>query len=205
MHAVADELRRLPKESPVRDRHPCLDRSSHTRCKRDRDLFHRRITSRTCRQKPRPPMGDCGHRRRLGNVDLRLRPLADRADLGLCRHPGTQGGGAAVIIAILNVYLVLLVILVKMMIVPFSLFWKISPLIVLLLLMFGLFIPMGWGAPLFKIDPTPLSVPTRCACRAVEVRRTQALADDPAVVEDERAGGGGQAKSPGRRREVEPR
>jgi len=27
------------------------------------------------------------------------------------------------------------------------LFWKCSPLIVLLLLMFGLFIPMGWGAP----------------------------------------------------------
>jgi RND family efflux transporter MFP subunit len=52
-----------------------------------------------------------------------------------------------VIIAILNVYLVLLFILVKMKIVPFNLFWKISPLIVLLLLMFGLFIPMGWGAP----------------------------------------------------------
>ena len=51
------------------------------------------------------------------------------------------------IIAILNVYLVLLFILVKMKIVPFNLFWKISPLIVLLLLMFGLFIPMGWGAP----------------------------------------------------------
>jgi multidrug resistance efflux pump len=52
-----------------------------------------------------------------------------------------------VIVAILNVYLVLLVILVKMKIVPFNLFWKCSPLIVLLLLMFGLFIPMGWGAP----------------------------------------------------------
>ncbi len=51
------------------------------------------------------------------------------------------------IVAILNVYLVLLVILVKMKIVPFNLFWKCSPLIVLLLLMFGLFIPMGWGAP----------------------------------------------------------
>ena len=51
------------------------------------------------------------------------------------------------IVAILNVYLVLLFILVKMKIVPFNLFWKCSPLIVLLLLMFGLFIPMGWGAP----------------------------------------------------------
>lgn len=51
------------------------------------------------------------------------------------------------IVAILNVYLVLLFILVKMHIVRFTLFWKISPLIVLCLLMFGLFIPMGWGAP----------------------------------------------------------
>jgi len=51
------------------------------------------------------------------------------------------------IVAILNVYLVLLFILVKTKIVPFNLFWKCSPLIVLLLLMFGLFIPMGWGAP----------------------------------------------------------
>ena len=51
------------------------------------------------------------------------------------------------IVAIFNVYLVLLFILVKMKIVPFNLFWKVSPLIVLLLLMFGLFIPMGWGAP----------------------------------------------------------
>ena len=51
------------------------------------------------------------------------------------------------IVAILNVYLVILFILVKTKIVPFSLFWKCSPLIVLLLLMFGLFIPMGWGAP----------------------------------------------------------
>ena len=47
------------------------------------------------------------------------------------------------IVAILNVYLVILFVLVKMKIVPFNLFWKCSPLIVLLLLMFGLFIPMG--------------------------------------------------------------
>ena len=37
--------------------------------------------------------------------------------------------------------------LVRLKIVPFNLFWKISPLIVLLLLLFGLFIPMNWGAP----------------------------------------------------------
>src|SRR6187549_407820 len=51
------------------------------------------------------------------------------------------------IVAIFNVYLVILFILVKTKIVSFNLFWKCSPLIVLLLLMFGLFIPMGWGAP----------------------------------------------------------
>jgi len=51
------------------------------------------------------------------------------------------------IVAILNLYLVILFLLVKLKIVRFTLFWKVSPLIVLLLLMFGLFIPMGWGAP----------------------------------------------------------
>ncbi len=51
------------------------------------------------------------------------------------------------IAALFNVYLVILFALVKLRIVPFNLFWKISPAIVLLVLMFGLFIPMGWGAP----------------------------------------------------------
>ena len=51
------------------------------------------------------------------------------------------------IAAIFNVYLVLLFAIVKLGLVRLNLFWKISPLIVLLLLMFGLFIPMGWGAP----------------------------------------------------------
>ena len=89
------------------------------------------------------------------------------------------------IVALFNVYLVILFFLAKFKIVPFNLFWKVSPLLVLLLLMFGLFIPMAWGAPqgpamvvrnsvaivpdvagevtevlkagdvLFKIDPTP--------------------------------------------------
>ena len=51
------------------------------------------------------------------------------------------------IVVLLNVYLVILFVLVKLKIVPFNLFWKVSPVIVLLLLLFGLFIPMGWGAP----------------------------------------------------------
>lgn len=51
------------------------------------------------------------------------------------------------IVAIFNVYLVILFALVKLRIVPFNLFWKISPAIVLVMLLVGLFIPMGWGAP----------------------------------------------------------
>jgi RND family efflux transporter MFP subunit len=51
------------------------------------------------------------------------------------------------IVAIFNVYLVILFLLVRLKIVSFNLFWKVSPAIVLFLLMFGLFIPMGWSAP----------------------------------------------------------
>ena len=50
------------------------------------------------------------------------------------------------IIAMMAVYLVLLFAIVQLGIVRFNLFWKASPLIVLLLLNIGLFIPMGWGA-----------------------------------------------------------
>jgi RND family efflux transporter MFP subunit len=51
------------------------------------------------------------------------------------------------IVVLLNAYLLLLFILVKLKIVPFNLFWKISPAIVFVLLLVGLFIPMNWGAP----------------------------------------------------------
>ena len=51
------------------------------------------------------------------------------------------------IVVLLNVYLVILFLLVKFKVVPFNFFWKISPVIVLLLLLIGLFIPMNWGAP----------------------------------------------------------
>jgi multidrug resistance efflux pump len=51
------------------------------------------------------------------------------------------------IVVLLNVYLVILFLLVKLNIVRFTLFWKASPFIVFLLLLIGLFIPMGWGAP----------------------------------------------------------
>jgi hypothetical protein len=49
--------------------------------------------------------------------------------------------------AIFNTYLVLLFLLVRFHIVRFNLFWKLSPFIVLVLLLFGLLVPMGWGAP----------------------------------------------------------
>lgn len=51
------------------------------------------------------------------------------------------------IIVLLIVYLAILFGLVKLGIVRFNLFWKISPGIVYLALLIGLFIPMGWGAP----------------------------------------------------------
>lgn len=51
------------------------------------------------------------------------------------------------IVVLLNSYLALLFILVKLRIVPFNGFWKVSPVLVFLLLLIGLFIPMNWGAP----------------------------------------------------------
>ena len=63
------------------------------------------------------------------------------------------------IVALLNAYLVLLFALVKLRIVRFNLFWKCSPAIVLILLLVGLFIPMGWGAPEGKAVVVRNSVP----------------------------------------------
>jgi RND family efflux transporter MFP subunit len=50
-------------------------------------------------------------------------------------------------IALMALYLALLFTLVWVGLIRFTAFWKASPLIVLLLLNIGLFIPMGWGAP----------------------------------------------------------
>src|SRR5882724_7486772 len=49
--------------------------------------------------------------------------------------------------AIINTYLVLLFLLVHFKIVRFNLFWKLSPFIVMVVVLFGLLIPMNWGAP----------------------------------------------------------
>jgi multidrug resistance efflux pump len=51
------------------------------------------------------------------------------------------------IVVLLNTYIALLALFVWLRFIPFNLFWKISPVLVLLLLLVGLFIPMGWGAP----------------------------------------------------------
>ncbi len=50
-------------------------------------------------------------------------------------------------VALMTVYIALLFALVWIGAIRFNTFWKLSPLIVLLLLNLGLFIPMGWGAP----------------------------------------------------------
>jgi multidrug resistance efflux pump len=63
------------------------------------------------------------------------------------------------IVALFNTYLVILFGLVRLHIVPWSLFWKCSPAIVLVLLLFGLFIPMGWGAPEGQVLVIRNSVP----------------------------------------------
>jgi RND family efflux transporter MFP subunit len=49
--------------------------------------------------------------------------------------------------AIINSYLVLLFLLVHFKIVRFNLFWRLSPFLVIVAVMFGLLLPMGWGAP----------------------------------------------------------
>ncbi len=51
------------------------------------------------------------------------------------------------IIVLVATYIAILATFVWLKFVPLNTFWKISPLIVLLLLNVGLFIPMGWGAP----------------------------------------------------------
>lgn len=51
------------------------------------------------------------------------------------------------IVFLLACYIAILALFVWLKFIPLNLFWKISPLIVLLLLNIGLFIPMMWGAP----------------------------------------------------------
>jgi multidrug resistance efflux pump len=50
-------------------------------------------------------------------------------------------------VVLLASYIAILALFVWLRFIPFNLFWKLSPVIVLVLLNLGLFIPMGWGAP----------------------------------------------------------
>jgi RND family efflux transporter MFP subunit len=51
------------------------------------------------------------------------------------------------IVVLLNAYVAILALFVWLRFIPFNTFWKISPVLVMLALLVGLFIPMGWGAP----------------------------------------------------------
>jgi multidrug resistance efflux pump len=51
------------------------------------------------------------------------------------------------IVFLFNIYLLILFLLVRFKLVPWNLFWKVSPALWLVALLVGLFIPMGWGAP----------------------------------------------------------
>jgi len=51
------------------------------------------------------------------------------------------------IVVLLNAYIAILALFVWLRFIPFNLFWKLSPVLVLFALLLGLFIPMGWGAP----------------------------------------------------------
>ena len=79
----------------------------------------------------RASVGAGGDGRGLGHIALRLRAVAGRADLGLCRRAPAQGGSRRHDRRIHTVYLVLLFLLVHFKIVRFNLFWKLSPFIVL--------------------------------------------------------------------------
>ncbi|WP_034994804.1 HlyD family secretion protein [Beijerinckia mobilis] len=51
------------------------------------------------------------------------------------------------IVFLLNAYIALLLVLVWLKFIRLNLFWKISPILVFILLLVGFFIPMNWGAP----------------------------------------------------------
>ena len=60
----------------------------------DRRVLHRRLLPGHI-AKTRPSLGEGGDGRRLGHAVPRLRAVAGRADLGLCRLPAPRGEGAS--------------------------------------------------------------------------------------------------------------
>ena len=69
----------------VRSRYLRLDRPHHSSRERDRGVLYRRLATRAHCENARSPVGASRDGGRLGHADLRLRALAGRADLGLCR------------------------------------------------------------------------------------------------------------------------
>src|SRR5262245_17316735 len=111
-----------------------------------RGLRRARDDARPHRAQARTPMGRSGHGRELGDADLRVRVLAAGPDLGL-RRRARKAGADAMMVVLLASYIAILALFVWLRFIPFNLFWKLSPVIVLVALNLGLFIPMGWGAP----------------------------------------------------------
>src|SRR6478609_3403080 len=120
-----------------------MDRAGDSSRQRDRRFLYCRMVAGTHCKIPQPPACAGRDGRRLGDAYLRIRPLAARLDLGLPRRTRTQRWRCVMAVAILNIYLVLLFLLVHFKIVPFNLFWKASPFIVMAIVLICLFIPMG--------------------------------------------------------------
>src|SRR5262245_12015398 len=140
-------------------RHLCRHRPGGRDRDPGRDLRRARHAAGPHRTPARTSLGGGGRGRRLGHADLRRRAVAAGPDVGLCRPAGEAaapragfaggkpGPGDTMIVVLLNTYLAILALFVWLKFIPFNTFWKISPVIVALLLLIGLFIPMQWGAP----------------------------------------------------------
>ena len=59
------------------------------------------------------------------------------------------------IVVLLNSYLALLALFVWLHFIPFNIFWKLSPVLMALVLLVGLLIPAGWGAPSRQVVTRP--------------------------------------------------
>src|SRR5215475_4708480 len=147
--------------SDVVPRHLCRHRPGGAGRDARGRLHRARHAAGSRRAQARTPVGGGGGDRRLGHADLRLRAVAAGHDLGLRGRAGQAGraaaaggtatsgagGDGAMIVVLLNTYIAILALFVWLKFIPLNLFWKISPVIVLLVLLIGLFIPMQWGAP----------------------------------------------------------
>jgi hypothetical protein len=61
------------------------------------------------------------------------------------------------IVVLVNAYVAILALFVWLRFIPLNTFWKLSPVLVLLVLLIGLFIPMGWGVNRAGFTGGPIS------------------------------------------------